>query len=213
MANLYLHWLDRHWERKALGKRPHDAHIVRYADDFVILCSQAPEFYLDEARKVLDRLELTLNVQKTRIVDVRREPFDFLGHRFAVQPSKRTGELKTYYYPAPKAMASVKKKVREVVRVGQHRDLPLLIKEEVNPILRGWGNYFKTGNSRMHFKSIANYTIYTLCIMLRKKHKKRTKGWRDHPPSWFYDFHGLFRLNSLVVTGSDTSRYARLAAP
>ncbi|MBU6443203.1 MAG: group II intron reverse transcriptase/maturase [Alphaproteobacteria bacterium] len=213
LANLYLHWLDRHWERKALGKRPHDAHIVRYADDFVILCSQAPEFYLDEARKVLDRLELTLNVQKTRIVDVRREPFDFLGHRFAVQPSKRTGELKTYYYPAPKAMASVKKKVREVVRVGQHRDLPLLIKEEVNPILRGWGNYFKTGNSRMHFKSIANYTIYTLCIMLRKKHKKRTKGWRDHPPSWFYDFHGLFRLNSLVVTGSDTSRYARLAAP
>lgn len=214
LANLYLHWLDRHWERKALGKRPHDAHIVRYADDFVILCSQAPERYLDEARKVLDRLGLTLNAQKTRIVDVRRESFDFLGHRFAVQPSKRTGELKTYYYPAPKAMASVKKKVREVVRVGQHRDLPILIKEEVNPILRGWGNYFKTGNSRMHFKSIANYTIYTLCIMLRKKHKKRTKGWRDHPPSWFYDFHGLFRLNGLVVTGSgDTSRYARLVAP
>jgi len=213
LANLYLHWLDRHWERKALGKRPHDAHIVRYADDFVILCSRAPERYLDEARTVLDRLGLTLNAQKTRIVDVRSEPFDFLGHRFAVQPSKRTGELKTYYYPAPKAMASVKKKVREVVRVGQHRDLPLLIREEVNPILRGWGNYFKTGNSRMHFKSIANYTIYTLCIMLRKKHKKRTKGWRDHPPSWFYDFHGLFRLNSLVVTGSDTSRYARLVAP
>ena len=213
LANLYLHWLDRHWERKALGKRPHDAHIVRYADDFVILCSRAPERYLDEARKVLDRLGLTLNAQKTRIVDVRREPFDFLGHRFAVQPSKRTGELKTYYYPAPKAMASVKKKIREVVRVGQHRDLPVLIKEQVNPILRGWGNYFKTGNSRMHFKSIANYTTYTLCIMLRKKHKKRTKGWRDHPPSWFYDFHGLFRLNSLVVTGEDTSRYARLVAP
>ena len=213
LANLYLHWLDRHWERKALGKRPHDAHIVRYADDFVILCSRAPERYLDEARKVLDRLGLTLNAQKTRIVDVRREPFDFLGHRFAVQPSKRTGELKTYYCPAPKAMASVKKKIREVVRVGQHRDLPVLIKEQVNPILRGWGNYFKTGNSRMHFKSIANYTTYTLCIMLRKKHKKRTKGWRDHPPSWFYDFHGLFRLNSLVVTGEDTSRYARLVAP
>ena len=213
LANLYLHWLDRHWERKALGKRPHDAHIVRYADDFVILCSRAPERYLDEARKVLDRLGLTLNAQKTRIVDVRNEPFDFLGHRFAVQPSKRTGELKTYYYPAPKAMASVKKKIREIVHVGQHRDLPVLIKEQVNPLLRGWGNYFRTGNSRMHFKSIANYTIYTLCIMLRKKHKKRTKGWRDHPPSWFYDFHGLFRLNGLVVTGSDTSRYARLVAP
>ena len=64
-----------------------------------------------------------------------------------------------------------------------------------------------------HIKSIANNTTYTLCIMLRKKHKKRTKGRRDHPPTWFYDFHGLFRLNSLVVTGEDTSRYARLVAP
>ncbi len=213
LANLYLHWLDRHWERQAFGERPHDAHIVRYADDFVILCSKRPETYLAEAQRVLDRLGLTLNAQKTRIVDARQEPFDFLGHRFAVQPSKRTGAMKTYYYPAPKAMASVKKKIREVVRRGQHWDLPILIKEQVNPILRGWGNYFKTGNSRMHFKSIANYTMWTLCIMLRKKHKKRSKGWRDHPPSWFYDYHGLFKLPGLAVTGDEISRYGRLVTP
>ena len=60
-----------------------------------------------------------------------------------------------------------------------------------------WGNYFKTGNSRKHFLSIANYTTWTLCIMLRKKHKKRSKGWRDHPPSWFYEYQGLFKLYSL----------------
>ena len=63
-------------------------------------------------------------------------------------PSKRSGELKTFYYPTPKAMKSVKMKIREVVRTGQHWDLPDLIQEKVNPILRGWGNYFKTGNSR-----------------------------------------------------------------
>ena len=55
LANLYLHWLDSTWESKAFGRRPHDAHIVRYADDFVILCRENPEFYLGEARKVLDR--------------------------------------------------------------------------------------------------------------------------------------------------------------
>ena len=121
--------------------------------------------------------------------------------------------MKTYYYPSPKAMKAVKSKIRDAVRAGQHLDLPILIREKVNPILRGWGNYFKAGNSRMHFLSIANYTIYTLCIMLRKKHKKRSKGWRDHPPSWFYDYHGLFKLNSLVVTGEETSRYGRLATP
>ncbi|AWK13734.1 hypothetical protein CCS41_03375 [Candidatus Fukatsuia symbiotica] len=106
LANLYLHWLDSTWEKKAFGKRPHDAHIVRYADDFVILCSKRPEFYLDQAKKVLDRLGLTLNAKKTWIVNAMKEPFDFLGHRFAVQPSKVTGELKTFYYPTPKAMKS-----------------------------------------------------------------------------------------------------------
>lgn len=209
LANLYLHWLDSTWEKKAFGKRPHDAHIVRYADDFVILCSKRPEFYLDQAKKVLDRLGLTLNAKKTRIVNAMKEPFDFLGHRFAVRPSKVTGELKTFYYPTPKVMKSVKQKIRDVVRKGQHWDWPTLVKEKVNPILRGWGNYFKTGNSRKHFLSIANYTIWTLCIMLRKKHKKRGKGWRDHPPSWFYDYHGLFKLYSLSVTGDEGSRYAR----
>ncbi|KMQ72777.1 Retron-type RNA-directed DNA polymerase [Candidatus Burkholderia pumila] len=98
LANLYLHWLDHTWVKKAFANRPYDAHIVRYANDFVILCNKNPEFYLGEAKKVLDRLGLTLNAQKTRIVDAREEPFDFLGHRFVAQPSKVTGKLKSYYY-------------------------------------------------------------------------------------------------------------------
>ncbi len=107
-------------------------------------------------------------------------------------------------------MKSVKQKIREVVRTGQHWNLPELVKERINPILRGWGNYFKTANSRKHFLSIANYTTWALCIMLRKKHKKRSKGWRDHPPSWFYNYQGLFKLYSLLVVGTD-QRYGRLA--
>ena len=211
LANLYLHWLDQTWEKKGFGNRNHDAHVVRYADDFVILCKERPEFYLEQAKQVLDRLGLTLNAKKTRILNAGEEVFDFLGHRFAVQPSKLTGEPKTFYYPSPKAMKTVKQKIREVVRTGQHWNLPELVKERVNPILRGWGNYFKTGNSRKHFLSIANYTTWTLCIMLRKKHKKRSKGWRDHPPSWFYDYQGLFKLYSLSVVGNDQKRYGRLA--
>lgn len=211
LANLYLHWLDQTWDKKGFGNRAHDAHIVRYADDFVILCKERPEFYLEQAKQVLDRLGLTLNAKKTRVLNAKGEPFDFLGHRFAVQASKLTGEPKTFYYPAPKAMKSVKRKIREVVRTGQHWNLPELVKEKINPLLRGWGNYFKTGNARKHFLSIANYTTWALCIMLRKKHKKRSKGWRDHPPSWFYDYQGLFKLYSLSVVGDGQKRYGRLA--
>jgi hypothetical protein len=144
-------------------------------------------------------------------VNAEEEPFIFLGHKFAVQLSKVSGKRKTFYYPSPKAMRSVKKKIQEVVRAGQHLDLPWLIKNQVNPILRGWGNYFKTGNSRKHFLSIANYTVWTLCIMLRKKHHKRSKGWRDHPPSWFYDYQGLFKLYSLSAVGDEGKRYGRMA--
>jgi RNA-directed DNA polymerase len=211
LANLYLHWLDQTWEKKGFGTRNHDAHIVRYADDFVILCKEQPEFYLEQAKQVLDRLGLTLNAKKTRILNADAEPFDFLGHRFTVHPSKRTGKRNTFYYPSPKAMKSVKKKIREVVHTGQHWNLPQLVKEKINPILRGWGNYFRMGNSRKHFLSIANYTTWTLCIMLRKKHKKRSKGWRDHPPSWFYNYQGLFKLYSLSAVGNDQKRYGRLA--
>ncbi len=65
LANLYLHWLDRYWERKGLGGREHDAHIVLYADDFVILCRARPEVYLAAAKAVLDRLGLALNAENT----------------------------------------------------------------------------------------------------------------------------------------------------
>ena len=69
LANLYLHWLDQTWEKKGFGERHHDAHIVRYADDFVILCKERPEFYLEQAKQVLDRLGLMLNAKKTRVLN------------------------------------------------------------------------------------------------------------------------------------------------
>ena len=97
------------------------------------------------------------------------------------------GRMKTYYFPTPKAMKSVKKKIREVVRAGQHWDLPRLDSREGQPDPPRVGQLLQDRATQgRHFLSVANYTSYTLCIMLRKKHKKRSKGWRDHPPSWFY---------------------------
>jgi len=209
LANLYLHYLDTAWEEKGFNKKGHDAHIVRYADDFVVLCSRSPDKYLKEVNNVIGNLKLELNVDKTKVIDTRHESFDFLGFHFVRQASKRTGKLKTYYYPTNQAMKTVKEKVRETVRTRQHWLLPELIEKKLNPIIRGWANYFKGGNSREHFKRIDRYITMTLCIMLRKKHKKRAKGWRDHPPSWFYNNHGLYKLADQVIIGNEASRYAR----
>ena len=185
LANLYLHYLDATWEDKGFCKRDHDAHIIRYADDFVVLCSKNPDKYLKEVNSIIDKLDLKLNEDKTKVIDIKQEGFEFLGYHFVKQFSKRTSKLNTYYYPSTKAMNTIKKKIREVVRKGQHILLPNLIQSKLNPVIRGWSNYFKVGNSREHFKRIDRYITMTLCIMLRKKHKKRAKGWRDHPPSWF----------------------------
>lgn len=106
-------------------------------------------------------------------------------------------------------MKSIKSRVKEVIRYGQPLDLPEVV-ERLNPILRGWGNYFKTGNSKKHFKSIDNYVAYNLTIMLRKKYKKSGKGWREHPPSWYYNYFGLICLRKLTTqVDDDTQRYGR----
>ena len=208
LANIYLHWLDKIWVKRGYNARNHNAHMVRYADDFVILCRKNPEFYLQQAKGVLNKLDLTLNEDKTRIVNAT-EGFDFLGHHFVVEPSKLTGKLKSYYYPSGKAQKVIRAKIKEIVRHGQHKDLPELINKEINPVLRGWGNYFKTGNARKIFLKIDNYVTYVLTIMLRKKHKKRSKGWREHPPSWYYGYQQLFSLNKLLVGIDGNTRYER----
>src|ERR1700693_3156982 len=99
LANIYLDALDRLGGKARLGDRQHDAHLIRYADDFVILCARNPEQYLGIAKQRLDRLGLTLNSEKTKIKHVR-EGFNFLGHSFILAPSRANGKMKCFYYPS-----------------------------------------------------------------------------------------------------------------
>lgn len=84
LANIYLHWLDSFWEKSRLSrKNSGDAHLIRYADDFVILCKNNPVKYLETAIAVLNRLGLELHRDKTKIVNLDKdESFDFLGFTF-----------------------------------------------------------------------------------------------------------------------------------
>lgn len=209
LANIYLNALDRFWINNQFGTdRKHDAHLVRYADDFVIICNRNPEKYFEIAKQRLNRLSLTVNMEKTRIVNTS-EGFDFLGHSFIRAKSDKSGKYKTYYYPSDKAMKAIKSSVKEVIIHSRHRNLPDIV-ADLNPILRGWGNYFKTGNAKERFTEIDNYVTVNLAVMLRKKHKKRGKGWREHPPSWFYDNHKLICIRKMCTNiGDDNIRYKR----
>ena len=100
LSNCYLHLLDRIWERHQLRWKL-KARIVRYADDFVVLCAGNVKPALDTVRHVLDRLELTLNESKTRIVDAREESFNFLGFAIRVSKGLKSGKSYPHVCPAP----------------------------------------------------------------------------------------------------------------
>ena len=199
LSNVYLHHLDREWELRGTGV------MVRYADDAVVLCTSPAQAVLAEKRMqdLLYSLRLGLNPVKTRRVDLRegREGFDFLGCHFRARVSGRLLEqgVRRYYlhrWPSTKSMKRVRQKVRE--RTGRNRsgikDIRVVI-EDLNPVLRGWGNYFRTGNASNKFVQIDRYVEWRLHRLLVRRYGRNLKPhhvgiWTS---DWFRD-QGLHRL-------------------
>ena len=116
LSNLYLHILDRIWERNNLTKRL-GARIVRYADDIVILCRRGKSGKaMTTLRQILERLKLTLNETKTKIVNAHKGKFDFPGFSIWMGESKRTGNMYPHVQPSAKALQEIKERITELTR-------------------------------------------------------------------------------------------------
>jgi group II intron reverse transcriptase/maturase len=116
LANLYLHILDRIWERRNLQQRL-GARIVRYADDIVILCRKGRSGEaMAMLRQILERLELTLNRTKTKVVDAYAEKFDFLGFTAGMGRGRKTGRYYPHIQPSKKADQKVKDRITELTQ-------------------------------------------------------------------------------------------------
>ncbi|HZN64775.1 MAG TPA: group II intron reverse transcriptase/maturase [Tepidisphaeraceae bacterium] len=177
LANIYLHELDREWQRDC----QHLGVLVRYADDFVVLCSresQANEA-LQRLREIFARLRLTLHPEKTRLVQIGlgQDGFDFLGCHLRIVKSHFKGRTYLFRWPSVKSMRKVRRRVRELTdrrrRAGM-KDVDEVI-ADLNPVLRGWGNYFKTGNASKQFNQIDYYVWRRITRMLAKQ-----RGYRGH---------------------------------
>jgi RNA-directed DNA polymerase len=203
LANIYLHAFDKEMTRHDLGV------LVRYADDFVIMCrtSARAEVALQRARQIMAGLGLELHPDKTRIVDLRegREGFDFLGCHFHARMSGRLWEQKRivrYYlhrWPSQRAMKRLREKVRD--RTGANRkgwQIEWII-ADLNPILRGWGNYFRTGNAATKFRQIDSYVVWRLFrLQVKKRGRNLHAGQPDRwSEDWFNEL-GLHRLRGSV---------------
>lgn len=203
LANIYLDLLDGAWEREC----SHLGRLIRYADDFVVLCRTRAD--AEEAMRrlhvVLDVLRLKLHPTKTRLVDLGlgKDGFVFLGCYLRIVRSHFKGREYLYRWPSPKAMKSVRTKIKDLTdrrkRSGM-KDIREVI-EDLNPILRGWGNYFRTGNASAKFNAIDRYVMERLQKLLatrggQRKNRPGGKPFRvmDWPHTRFVTEHGLYKL-------------------
>lgn len=194
LANLYLNEMDRIWTERGYNSIRYEAHMVRYADDMVILCRKDEQRYYAEFRAEIERLGLEVNEEKTRMVDAR-QGFDFLGMRFEYKRSSR-GKMNCYKWPTPKAVKRIKEKIRLAIGRRGNWKLDEAIRR-VNPVIRGWGNYFRYGNSSEQFDKIDRYTYWCLRWRYYAEHRKRRRGMSDFPRD-LYREKGLYRLRGTL---------------
>jgi group II intron reverse transcriptase/maturase len=196
LANLYLHILDRIWERRNLQARL-GARIVRYADDIVILCRKGKS---DEAmamlRQILERLELTLNGTKTKVVDAYAEKFDFLGFTACMGRSIKTGNCYPHVQPSKKAEQKVKDRITGLTqRVRTIMPLEWVV-NEINTMLKGWVGYFHYRNCSQTLIRVRNHLEQRMITHLRKRHKVRNRntGYVRFPNRSLYKKYGLYKV-------------------
>ena len=198
LSNILLTPFDREMRHRAYR-------LTRFADDWVITCTSAAEARaaLAAAQQVLSALGVQLNPQKTRIVHVRNG-FEFLGYKI-----KRGGQLKLppgkirsgarsgalYAFPREKSIRRFMDQVRQRTK----RRVPLKTREliaQLNPLLRGWGHYYKRAHVRLLFNRLDRWIIRRIWSH-RYKHW-RNAGWKRLPPRMLYREHGLVNLVGLI---------------
>jgi RNA-directed DNA polymerase len=175
LANVYLNCLDQAWQEHG---REH-GEIIRYADDLVVMCRsrRQAEAALEFLQTRLGALGLTLSPSKTRIVDCRpgADGFDFLGYHFRMRPSRR-GRYFPACWPSRTAMTAARDRIRQLTPLARIQRPAILVVQAVNRFLRGWGAYFRYGNSTQQFNQLDAYLFERLARFIARKHGSR--NWR-----------------------------------
>jgi RNA-directed DNA polymerase len=199
LANIALHVLDEAWQRGGhrLGV------LVRYCDDFVILCptGERAEQARELAGAVLADLGLQLHPNKTGIAHLARggQGFDFLGfHHQKVESWRHRGRFHLRRWPSQRAMKVLRDKIRAATDRRQVGRPVSAVVADLNPVLRGWAAYFRNGNSAGKFSTIDSYVHERLAIFDNRKRGIPGRRWgKRHDGAWFTRL-GVFRLSGNV---------------
>jgi group II intron reverse transcriptase/maturase len=193
LSNLYMRRFVEGWRRLGCERR-WSAHIVNYADDFVICCKRGAPEAMAAMRRIMERLKLTVNEDKTHLCEVPRERFDFLGYTFGRCYSRKDGHAYIGTRPSKK---SVKRMVASISEVTDRRTGMLDAEEIVgrlNRKLTGWANYFCLGPVSPAYHTLDTHVRERLRRWLCKKHKDASTGYSRFPDQLLYEKLGLVRL-------------------
>jgi len=192
LANLYMNRMLKGWRQSRRGEQ-FRAHMVNYADDFVILSRGKATEALEWTRGVLERLELTLNEKKTSVRNAREERFDFLGYTFGPHYSPRTGREYIGHSPSKKSVSRIKTKVGELLVPGNMEPWEK-VSERLNQILKGWRAYFGCGSTSKAYRAVDEHVYDKVRHFLRRRHKVSSQGTRQFPEERVFGSMGVVRL-------------------
>jgi len=208
LSNILLTPFD--WEMRRKGYR-----LTRYADDWVVTCTSRSEAQaaLTAAKRILEKLGVTLHAEKTRIAHVR-QGFEFLGFKIKrgkpsslkLAPEKiRSGVVpgSLYAYPREKSVRHFREQIRRLTR----RKAPLKTQEliaQINPVIRGWGNYYCKAHVRRLFNRLNAWIVHR--IRSHKCKRWRNAGWKALPETRLYGKMGLVNLISLIPSLASAHR-------
>jgi group II intron reverse transcriptase/maturase len=186
LANIYLDNLDKGW-------RPfkYSARLIRYADDLVIFTRYYQEKVLDNLKELIHSLKLQLKETKTRIFNVETTPFDFLGFTFMKSHKNHRQKLTPYVHPSHKAENAIRRRIRQIT----NRRRPVKVEQvvrELEPVLRGWVNYFRGFNSARKFQKIKLYTAKKVRKFMRRRRQKSGYGYKEYSDFYLYQQLGLY---------------------
>jgi RNA-directed DNA polymerase len=205
LSNIFLAFLDERWTRQC----SHLGVLVRYADDFVVMCKTAKDCEEAErrVRKILARLKLELHPEKTRRVELSwgKQGFDFLGchlHKQLSGPQWEKSRKRLYFlqrWPSQRSMSRIKQRVNGLTpRTRCHEDVRDVI-SALNPVLDGWGQYFRTGNAANHFRDLDRYVNRRLKrLRIQRKGRHLAPGEARKWTEAYFKGLGLHRLRGTI---------------
>ena len=193
LSSVYMRRFLLGWKTLGIDQKL-NAHIVNFADDFVICCRGTGAQAMSAMRQMMERLKLTVNEQKTGLRFLPEESVDFLGYTIGRCYSTKTGKAYLGTRPSKK---SIRKLTAEVSKLTASRRTLLdadVVVRQLNWLLSGWSQYFCLGPVDKSYRVADAHTTYRLRQWLRRKHKISGSGTKRYPDEYLYKSLGLIQL-------------------